>query len=406
MKILTVVFDLNKGGTQRSAQVFAKGYKKLGHDSRIIALYGLGLRYDEIKNELPVWNQLTELNILQIQKWEPDILHIHSHGPKLQDIKNLVSMMPANCRKIETNVFSLPSPWADLMDVSYQLSRWAQWIFNLQGGNKYRSEIVPNPVDCSSFKKPEAEKISNFQKKYNIPSNAFVIGRIGQSYSGKWSTMLIDIFNNLSEKIPNLYLLIVNPPDSIIQRSKTSKFSSKIIHIPKIIGDDNLCLTYSVMDIMVHIANQGESFGMIFTESILCETPVIALSTPWADNSQHEVIGNGKGGFILHSQKKIEETILKFFHKNKTLILTNGRDHIIENYDYVKVAQRAIDCSIESPINKKTTRSNIINILKKSEDKPKYLTIFFLLFNSNKLRKLTVFSSNYLNLREYKKMIR
>ena len=68
MKILTVVYNLEKGGTQRVAQIFAEAYHELGYDSRILSLYGLGCRYDEIRDILYVWNTLSHANLLEIKK--------------------------------------------------------------------------------------------------------------------------------------------------------------------------------------------------------------------------------------------------------------------------------------------------------------------------------------------------
>ena len=82
MNILTVVSDLGKGGTQRTAQNFAEGYLDLGHDSRLIAFYNLGPRYGELINRLPVWFRINITTILEINKWSPDIIHIHTNGLK------------------------------------------------------------------------------------------------------------------------------------------------------------------------------------------------------------------------------------------------------------------------------------------------------------------------------------
>ena len=48
---------------------------------------------------------------------------------------------------------------------------------------------------------------------------------------------------------------------------------------------------------------------MVLSESLLCETPVITLSTPWADNSQGEVIGNCVGGFVASKKSQLKRLI-------------------------------------------------------------------------------------------------
>lgn len=405
MKILTIVSNLDKGGTQRAAQTFAEAYYELKHDSKVLSLYGLGPRYEEIKEFIEVWNGLSTENLKQIKAWEPEIIHIHSHGPKKVDIDRLLQNITTKRVVIETNVFSKPSPWANQVDISYQLSRWALWVFNLRGGSKFRSAIVPYPVKCHSFKKVEVNQIKNFRKKYNISQDAFVIGRIGQSDPGKWSPMLIDIFNELARDIDNLYLLIINCPDNILKLSASSPFKNKIIHISKIIGDKELSCAYSAMDVMVHIAEIGESFGMVLPESILCETPVVALSTPWADNSQCEVVGNNIGGFIAHRKTGIIKAIRKLY-KN---ILVVNKNCIFKNYDHINVAERAIELALLKKKNRLSDRKkngNINEILKNSIDKPNILTSFFIWTDLYYMRQLTKYSSGYADWSELLKLVK
>jgi hypothetical protein len=51
---------------------------------------------------------------------------------------------------------------------------------------------------------------------------------------------------------------------------------------------------------MLHYARYGESFGYALAEAALAGLPVIALSTPWGDNAQAELIGNGRTGFLVN----------------------------------------------------------------------------------------------------------
>ena len=83
---------------------------------------------------------------------------------------------------------------------------------------------------------------------------------------------MIEIFEKICIKNENLNLILVNPPKEIINQAKSSVFSKKIIIIEKIIGDDNLKIIYSLIDIFALIADQGESFGNVLAESMLCET--------------------------------------------------------------------------------------------------------------------------------------
>jgi glycosyltransferase involved in cell wall biosynthesis len=393
LKILTVVYNLDKGGTQRAAQVFAEAYKELRHDSRVLSLYGVGVRYDEIKDKIKVWNGASHNNLTEIKNWEPNVIHIHSHGPKDQDINALLSSVE-NVKIIETNVFSTPSIWADKVDVSLQLSHWANWLFKLRGGGKFKSAIVPYAVKCHSFQKARADRVEVFRKEQKIPKDAFVIGRVGQSFAGKWSPMLLSVFNDLASKEERLYLLLINAPNNILSLMDESPYKNRIRYVSKVIGDENLSTVYSSMNVMLLIAEQGESFGMVLAESILCETPVVTLSTPWADNSQGEVVKHLAGGYVANTERGIKESILMLMNGKSRLNMKDvGTRHIRTNYDYLHVANQAL-----RSLNKEYVDDDYIDrlsLLKNAIDKPNIITLLFLQAGSDILRRLTIFSSNY-----------
>jgi glycosyltransferase involved in cell wall biosynthesis len=400
MKILTLVCDLNKGGVQRAAQVFAEAYKKLEHDSRILTLYGLGHRFEEIKDYFKIWQGLDDDNLREIKEWGPEVIHIHSHGPKAEDISRLFNFLPIEKIKIiEQNVFSKPSPWMDKVHISFQFSYWALWLYQLRGGDMSRAQIIFNPVYSDKFIRQDFASIADFKKRHNIPKEAFVIGRIGQAEVGKWSVMLIDIFNCLAKIHANVYLIVVNPPTNIVKAIAKSNYKNRIRNIEIINGDENLSIAYSSFDLMLHIAEMGESFGYVLAESILCGTPVVTLNTPWGDNSQGEVISNGLGGFVANSRKTLIETLEKYI--NKTIIHNTdaARQSIISRYDYLVVAQQALNSlKTENKINKKELNIKIITILKDTVDKTKTLTVFLIKMNCLLCRKLTAYQYDFKTL--------
>jgi hypothetical protein len=51
---------------------------------------------------------------------------------------------------------------------------------------------------------------------------------------------------------------------------------------------------------MLHYARYGESFGYALAEAALAGLPVIVQSTPWGDNAQAELIGDGRTGFLVN----------------------------------------------------------------------------------------------------------
>jgi glycosyltransferase involved in cell wall biosynthesis len=251
----------------------------------------------------------------------------------------------SHAKFVETNVFSAPSEYEDILDYSYQLSNWCHYLYLVRGGSKVKSTVLPYPVKSNAFFKSKDHNCFAFREKHNIPKDAFVFGRIGQHHFAKWSLHLIDLFNKFySEVDENCYLLIVNPPYEIIRYVNKKKVKHVII-IDELIGDNELRDCYSSIDLFLHIANIGESFGMVLAESALCETPVITLNTPWADNSQCEVVGNEIGGKCANNLNQFYKYMVELYSKREKIRAfgMNGRTHVINKYDYLLVAENSVN---------------------------------------------------------------
>ncbi|MEL6919325.1 MAG: glycosyltransferase, partial [Bacteroidota bacterium] len=201
-----------------------------------------------------------------------------------------------------------------------------------------------------------------------------------------------------SKEIPNLYLLMVNAPESILQQAEKSNYRNKIIIVPKILGDQKLAIAYSAMNVMVHIAEQGESFGLVLPEAILCGTPVITMSTPWGDNSQCEVVGHKEGGFVVHTKKGVKKAIHEIIKRSRSKNLKFHDKIVEEKYAHVRVAEKALE-GIQKIDEHPDLKMNAIHkILRNSFDRPSLITVFLIRLNLDKLRRLTSYSSGYRDL--------
>ena len=344
MKILNVAYSLGKGGTERAAQNFSFGYLEIGHDSRFLYTKRDGIRRGDLeKKKITVYNLSNYEDCSSIKAWNPEVVHLHSNGISANEFVKIKKLLP-NAKYIETKLFSRPSPWVDQLDLSFQLSHWCNWLYSKRSQNKYHSFVVPYPVDTSAFHFSGEDRVRRFRESYRIKSDDIVIGRIGQHFSSKWSPVLIDVFDILKQSIKNLKLIIVNPPESILKRSKISPYYSDILHIDQILGDESLAECYSSIDVFVLIADQGESFGMVIAESLLCETPVVTLATPWEDNSQGEVVGNQIGGFVAANKKDVLGLVVNLIEDKqlRDRMGLAGRNRIIDLFDSKKVAADAL----------------------------------------------------------------
>lgn len=378
LKILTVVVNLEKGGTQRVASNFAEEYRRLGHDSRVLAVASGGLRQRELEAaSVPCWIGSDRNTQSEIHAWSPHIIHLHTIYLDEQLIRTLKQLCP-EAVVIETNVFSVPMPWHDLVDVSLQLSTWCNWLYHQRASRPGRTAVVPNPVMCDRFQRASDACIREFRRRHGLAPEHFVIGRVGQAYDRKWSTLLVDAFEAVRLRHPDARLLLVNPPESVVMRCKRSALASDAVIIDQITRDDEMSEAYSAMDVFAHVADQGESFGLVLAEALLCQTPVVTMSTPWEDNTQGEVVGNTIGGLVATTRQGFHRALFAL-HNDPVLrrqLGMRGRERILQKYDVRQVAPLAIDAAFDRlPIgfSSPPSRRAVMELYRDAFDVPSFM---------------------------------
>jgi glycosyltransferase involved in cell wall biosynthesis len=154
---------------------------------------------------------------------------------------------------------------------------------------------------------------------------------IGGLYPRKNIQRLIEAFEIFKEKsgLPHKFLLVgkhVFQTDLLIERAKSSKFSSDIIFTGRIDSFEELNAILSSAEAMTYVSI-FEGFGIPCLEAMRCGTPVIASNT----SSMPEVCGDAAILVNPYSPSKIYEAMLEVIN-NKTL--TNK--HIESGYINIK----------------------------------------------------------------------
>lgn len=355
MKYLTIIENLEYRGSQRVAQNYSIGMKNLGHEVKVLTISGLGRRADYLSNEgIESFCLNVDQNWLkQILDWSPDVVHVHRPGmydkninPIIIDLKNSINPLI-----LETNIFSrvdyqIPSGYIDLHLhlTEWCLWKWLEWSkvlnYNPLG------TVLPNSLISDNFYRSSPVDIAAKKQEIGIPKDDFVFGRVGANCEGKWHPIIIDAFEELAKQQYNISLLLVAPPVSIEDKVKnlTANIRKKVFIVEPILNaDDNqLRLLYSTMDVMVHASRIGESFGIVLAESLLCETPVITLSSPTKDNSQTEIIEHNKTGKVVNNYKGFVDAMTELLHNQKQLSTMgkDGRKQIIDKFDNQYVSRR------------------------------------------------------------------
>jgi glycosyltransferase involved in cell wall biosynthesis len=314
MRILTVVEDLLQGGTQRNAQNMALAHRDAGHESAVLAYRDGGPREEPLRRgNITLFigaGGRTDAAIEAAAAWSPRVIHIHRTGgtdPVVADlIRRLKSRIAGRTAVVETNVFARVdySPDGALFDVHTQIARWCLWKWSTWARvvrPRPIGVLVPYLVHADAFyPAPEADRLA-FRAARGIPADALVFGRAGSPIDAKWHPIIFDAFEAFASERADAYLLLVGAPNDFDGRiaAMPGAIRRRVVKSPLIHGDENLRACYAAMDVFLHAARIGESFGMVLCESMLCGVPVVTLSTPAKDNAQLEVVGHERGGLIV-----------------------------------------------------------------------------------------------------------
>jgi glycosyltransferase involved in cell wall biosynthesis len=352
MKYLTVLEDLDYRGSQRVAQNYSLGMKKLGHDVRVLTTNALGSRVEQLLVDGIACSCLAtqDDSLDRVCEWLPDVVHVHRPG--IHDRKS--DLIVELKRKIdpiilETSIFSrvdykIPPNSIDihLHLTKWCLWKWRQWSQDLP--DRSLATVLPYSVMSTAFYRSSPAEILVGKREIGIPEGDFVFGRIGANQTVKWHPIIIDAFKNIALSNENVSLLLVAPPSSIEELVKQlpDRLQQKVFVLPKVASDEQLRLLYSIMNVMVHAAQIGESFGMVLAESLLCETPIITLSSPQKDNSQTELIRHKQTGLVANNQDAFTRSMQQAYDNPDRLRAygKNGREDIISKYENDRVCQQ------------------------------------------------------------------
>lgn len=345
MKYLTVIENLEYRGSQRVAQNYSIGMKQLGHEVRVLTISGLGPRADYLTREgIEFFCLKLDQNAFQhILNWPPDVVHIHRPGmydqhtnPIIRDIKNAINPLI-----LETNIFSrvdyqMPSKYIDLHLhlTEWCLWKWLEWSKALNYNPL--GTVLPYSLISDDFYRSTQEEINTKKQELKIPENDFVFGRIGANSEAKWHPVVVDAFEKVAKQNNNISLILVSPPQSVREQVKNlpSQIRHKVFILPSVVDDNELRLLYSMMDVMLHASRIGESFGMVLAESLLCETPVITLSSPTKDNSQVEIIEHNKTGKVVNSKNAFADVMKEILgdYSKVSKLGKNGRVQVLQKF--------------------------------------------------------------------------
>ena len=341
-RVLTVVFGLGMGGTERSAENYSRAYKRRGLDVKVLVTDEAGPRRDRLREQgidvlLAADHGDCAAAIRDLDAWTPDIVHVHSHGITTKCVDGLRHAFP-HALFLETNVFATPQPYHATIDISAQLSSWCEWIYRCRARQRayhQRVVVLPNLVAEAEFF-PDPAARDAFRARYDIALAAFVFCRVGQPHETSWSPVLVDVFRNVHARVSNVRLVLVGASAAVVRRVELlpADVRAAILLLDAQADDIRLRAVYSGSDSFVHIASGGESFGMVLAEAMLCECTPITLSTPAFHNSQCDVVGHGDGGLVCSSIAGFEHAMITLSRDAalRQKLALGGRRRIVDRF--------------------------------------------------------------------------
>lgn len=145
--------------------------------------------------------------------------------------------------------------------------------------------IIPNGIDISKYKN---------EKKTKVHKNKRIL-YVGRLEKRKGARYLIDAFAVLSERRPNIELIIVGSgPEEDNLRQMVEDYELEGVKFLGQVDDEKKIELLNSSDVFCSPARYGESFGIVLLEAMACELPIIA-----GDNPGYESVLTGPGQLSL-----------------------------------------------------------------------------------------------------------
>lgn len=178
--------------------------------------------------------------------------------------------------------------------------------------------------------------------KYSLKGKKIIL-TLSRISKNKGIDIVLDLMPELIQKVPNLVYLIGGKGEELKELKKKVK-KLKIEKYVKFIGfvsEKDKCKYYTLADIFIMLNRpiggiDMEGFGMVFAESLTCQTPVIGGNTGGTYDSIHE----GITGFRVNVKNK-KETLKKITYllknkKNAVQMGKKGREISLNEFGWEK----------------------------------------------------------------------
>ncbi|MBN1493902.1 MAG: glycosyltransferase family 4 protein [Candidatus Omnitrophica bacterium] len=268
------------------------------------------------RNINPLYDSIAFFHLLAILRREGfDIVHTHSSKA------GILGRLAARCAKIKTiihTIHGLPfhpyESWAR-NTIYKHCERWVArftdviiTVCNAMIKQAVDAHIAPegkfktvySGLDIESFILSHDEEACALRKKWGIPDDGIVIGKVARLFHLKGHTYLLDAAKIIIDKSPKTYFVFVG--GGILERSLKAKAQrlgiANHIIFTALIQPEEIPLYLQAFDIVVHVSLR-EGLPRVVPQAFLSDRPVVAYDIDGA----RDVIDDGVNGFLVAPQQ-------------------------------------------------------------------------------------------------------
>ncbi|KQB55306.1 glycosyl transferase family 1 [Pseudomonas endophytica] len=358
MKILYIITGLGVGGAERQVLDLADRFSDQGHSVEICYLTGPVLLQPKNKSVKLIGLELGKsvvgfvkgvLNLRAIIKaFDPDVVHAHMLHANLFSrvvrlicpIKRLVNTAHSTNEggRVRMLAYRLTHP---LVDVSTNVTLEAVKVFEQKKACPIGSmQAVSNGIDTELFK-PDSFARNLIRTSECISDHEELIVAVGRLVDAKDYRNLLNAFNNLSKKRPNIKLWIVGDGP---ERKQLDDLVSHlgIDHLVKFLGvRSDVSRVYNAADLYV-LSSAWEGFGLVVAEAMASECVVVVTDC----GGVKEVVGDF--GFVAPAKNSSAlfnamNDALSLSTESAEKMTKAARDRIVNIYSIDKIVEKWSD---------------------------------------------------------------
>lgn len=184
------------------------------------------------------------------------ILHSHNNGTPRNPIRKFLHLLNKKYLRHADHF------WACSQEAG-------NWLFS----KKNHFDIIPNAINLSKFQPNQAIRRKT-RNQLNVPDNEILIGHVGRFAEQKNHSYLIKIFYRLTQKDPNIKLLLIGDGKTkrhIIKQIKRLHLTDRVILLhPQL----DIAKYYQAMDVFA-LPSKFEGLPIVGIEAQASKTPCI-----------------------------------------------------------------------------------------------------------------------------------